>query len=91
MDLSSTQYEIEKLILTGLFGFALGVAGNIITFYLLNRDRYIRSLERESKRLAYWKAMRELKADNSVETGLSQPKCQQLMSDSSKTFRGPST
>jgi hypothetical protein len=64
-------FDIQKLIAAAMAGFVLGVAGNIITFYVLNR-REIRDLDRETKRLAFWKAMRELKAAGSEETGLSQ-------------------
>jgi hypothetical protein len=71
-DAASAQYDFLKLIFAALFGFALGVAGNIITFFVLNPDSYIRSLDRETKKLAFWKAMRELKTDISEETGLSQ-------------------
>jgi hypothetical protein len=71
-DAASAQYEIQKFFITAVFGFALGIAGNVITFFFLNRDRYIRILDRETKRLSFWKAMRELKTDSSEETGLSQ-------------------
>jgi hypothetical protein len=71
-DAASAQYELQKFFFIAIFGFALGIAGNVITFYLLNWDRYIRILDRETKRLSFWRAMRELKADSSEETGLSQ-------------------
>src|SRR4051794_13227347 len=69
---ASMQFDLEKLVITALFGFALGIAGNVLTFFLLNRDRYVRILDRETKKLAFWKAMHELKTDSSDETGLSQ-------------------
>jgi hypothetical protein len=58
-------------MVSSVVSFALGIASQLITFYFLNR-RDVRDLDRETKRLAFWKAMRELKADNSAETGLSQ-------------------
>ncbi len=67
----ATLFDIQKLMAAALVAFALGAAGNVITFYLLNR-RDIRDLDRETKRLAFWKTMRELKADSSEKTGLSQ-------------------
>lgn len=46
-------FEFQKLIVTALFGFALGATGNLITFFLLNRDRHIRELERQTKKMAF--------------------------------------
>lgn len=61
--LAEAQYDLEKLVFTALFAFALGVAGNIITFFLLNRDSYVRELERQTKKLAFWKSYHEMQAN----------------------------
>jgi len=54
-------FDLQKLIVSAIFGFALGVTGNIITFFLLNRDRHIRELERQSKKIAFWKTYHEMR------------------------------
>src|SRR3954470_13805852 len=58
---ASALFELQKLIITALFGFALGVTGNLITFFLLNQDRHIRELERQTKKIAFWKSYREMR------------------------------
>ena len=61
--LKTCNMTFEKLIVTALCAFALGVIGNIITFFLINRDSYVRELERQTKKLAFWKSYHEMQAN----------------------------
>lgn len=83
-------FDLQKLIVTALFGFALGVTGNVITFFLLNRDRHIRELERQTKKIAFWKSyhdMREKLAANIEFPGLqSETVEQQFREDMQNVF-----
>ena len=62
--LAAAEYDLEKLFVTAMFAFALGVIGNIIPFFLLNRDGYVRGLERQTKKLTFWKNYHDMRSRN---------------------------
>ena len=50
-----TTFDLLKLAIAAVFGFVFGISGNLIVYYLINRERRLRLLEREGKRHKFWK------------------------------------
>jgi hypothetical protein len=53
--LQQASLDFQKLVVGAIFGFVFGIGANLIVYYVLNRDRRLRLLEREGKRHKFWK------------------------------------
>lgn len=48
-------FDIIKLLIAALLGFVFGTSGNFLIYYVINRDKRLRLMEREGKRHKFWK------------------------------------